>query len=143
MAYKANGLSVLYYSPGGVPGTGLLSAGSRITFPDASGVYGDLRAGSVSAVSAATHAIDFSIPFNDGGLDANRTFTESNKFQGRHTFLYIDETASPNNYVPTFSTNILWPNGTEPTWSDHNRWRIGLLCMDSTLVLANPMGFDS
>ena len=136
MSYKANGLSVLFWESSGTPG-------ARITFPDASGVYGDLRADTETGVSAVTDAINFLEPFNDGGLDANRTFTESNKFQGRHTFLYIDGTASTTNYVPTFSTNILWPNGVEPTWSDHNRWRIGLLCMDSTLVLANPMGFDS
>lgn len=133
MSYKANGLEVLYHNGSGV----------ALDLPDASGVYGDLRATTISAVSAATNAIDFSKPFSDGGLSANRTFTESNKFKGRYTLLYIDGTSSPDNYVPTFSSSILWPNGVEPTWSDYYRWYIGLLCLDSALVLANPMGFDA
>lgn len=134
MSYKANGLSVLFWQPSGTPG-------AEITFPDAFGVYGNVRADSTTAVSAATDAINFSEPINDGGLTANRTFTESNKSRGRYTVLLLDDTGSPNNYVPTFSSNIIWPYGVEPTWSDYNRWHIGLLCIDDVFVLANPMGF--
>lgn len=87
----------------------------------------------------ANDTLDFSFSQCYDVLTANTTYSESNKATGKVLVLYLDTGASA--YTPTFSSNIEWPNDTEPTWSDNRYWYIGLVCWDNTVVRATAAGF--
>ena len=95
----------------------------------------------VTDLSTGTaEVLDFNNPAHDKVLTAATSFTESNKAKGRSTVLILDTSVS--DYDPSFSSNILWPAATEPTWDDFRYWMITFTCLNSTNVLAGAVGYD-
>lgn len=102
----------------------------------ASGVYTSLH----QDLTAITTVIDFTLPMMIAIMSSNTTFTEANKTGGRTAFLFLDTGDSP--FVPTFSANIIWPDGTEPTWTSARYWQIGLVCWSATEVRATVVPYQ-
>lgn len=90
--------------------------------------------------TGTSEVLDFNNPMHDKVLTAATSFTESNKAKGRSTILLLDTSATP--YAPSFSSNIIFPASSTPTWSDHRYWSISFTCLDSTNVLAGAVGYD-
>jgi len=107
-----------------------------VNITGASGSYDGFHAN----VNTITTVLDLNEPVMILTMSGNVTFTESNKSVGRSSMLILDRSAS--GHTPTFSSNIKWPGGSTPTWSDHRYWNIGLLCWDSTTIRATAVGFD-
>ena len=109
-----------------------------VNITGADGVYSQFHA---SMQTVATTLLDFSDPVQYQLMTANRTYTESNKATGRHSLFLLDTSATA--YTPTFSSNIKWAEGTEPTWSSYRYWMIPMQCVDATIVRAAAAGYES
>ncbi len=128
MAYKQAGVSKIYYSSSGV-------VGSFVNMTDGFGNYSDLCPNDVStmAISGSVATLNFYNPWQSISMTQNLTYDESNKSLGRATIFGL----RTNTYTPTFSNNILWANGSEPTWGNSTFWEIGMQCIDGSLVIAS------
>ena len=104
----------------------------------ADGVYSNFHA---STQTVATTLLDFSDPVQYQLMTANRTYTESNKATGRHSLFLLDR--SGTGYTPTFSSNIKWAGGAEPTWSSYRYWMISMQCVSATIARASASGYGS
>ena len=109
-----------------------------VNITGADGVYSQFHP---SMQTVATTLLDFSDPVQYQLMTANRTYTESNKATGRHSLFLLD--TSSTGYTPTFSSNIKWAGGTEPTWADYRYWMIPMQCVDATIVRATASGYES
>jgi hypothetical protein len=127
MAYKQAGVSKIYDSSS--------PNGSLVNMTDGFGNYSDLCPNDVStmSLSGATATLNFYNPWQSISMSQNLTFNESNKNAGRATIFGL----RTNTYTPTFSSNILWANGSEPNWSSSSFWEIGMQCIDGALVIAS------
>jgi hypothetical protein len=79
-------------------------------------------------------------------MNGDKTFTEVSKEAGRSLLFILDRstytTPDPTQiYTPTFSSNIKWAGGVEPTWSNYRYWVISMVCVDSTIVRATAEGY--
>jgi hypothetical protein len=109
-----------------------------VNITGADGVYSQFHP---SMQTVATTLLDFSDPVQYQLMTANRTYTESNKATGRHSLFLLDTSATA--YTPTFSSNIKWAEGTEPTWASYRYWMIPMQCVDATIVRASAAGYES
>ena len=130
MSYKSNG-TVIFEDLG--------SLQLKATLSDAYGVYGNLRAGGPYGITVISGSglIDFTRPWQGISMSSNVTFGGTDVATGRSTLIDMNR----GTYTPTFSSSILWANGTEPTWSDSARWIITMLCIDSSLIVASAQPF--
>lgn len=108
-----------------------------VNITGADGAYSNFHA---SAQTVATTLLDFNDPVQYQLMTANRTYTESNKLTGRHSLFLLD--TSSTGYTPTFSSNIKWAGGTEPTWADYRYWMISMQCVSATIVRASAAGYE-
>jgi len=108
-----------------------------VNITGADGVYSQFHA---SMQTVATTLLDFSDPVQYQLMTANRTYTESNKSIGRHSLFLLD--TSSTGYTPTFSSNIKWAEGAEPTWASYRYWMIPMQCVDATIVRAAAAGYE-
>lgn len=92
-------------------------------------------------LSTCTNNINFTTPFMNCIMAADTTFTESGAAEGRSAQLLLDTTTSA--YDPTFSSNINWQGGTEPTWSGYQRWHIIFTALSATDIRAVAFGYDA
>ena len=131
MAYKQNGTDVLHTT----------GQGSTATLVDAEGIYGNLSPLYYPGVTVggSTGTIRFDRAIQGISMSVDLNFVESNKAAGRATLFVLNT----GNNTPSFSNNILWANGSEPTWSNSAYWRISMLCVDSALVIATAQEYDS
>ena len=131
MGYKQNGTDVLHT-------TGF---GSTATLVDAEGIYGNLSPLYFPGITVggSTGTINFSKALQSISMSVDLNFVESNKATGRGTLIVMNTGSN----TPSFSSNILWANGAEPTWSDSSYWRISMLCTDSALVIATAQQYNS
>lgn len=125
MAIKISGTNVIDNSRGLVNITG------------ATGIYTEFH----PAASSITNTLNFNLPVMTCTLEANTTFSESNKDEGKICLLLLD--ISTSNYTPTFSSNIKWPGGTTPNWTGYRHWQITLQSIDTTVVRATATGYDA
>lgn len=107
-----------------------------VNITGANGVYSNFH---TSPHTVATTTLDFDYPIQEQTMSANRTYTETNKATGRHSLFLLDR--SSTGYTPTFSANIKWEGGTEPTWSSYRHWMISLQCVSGTIVRAAAEGY--
>lgn len=134
MAIKINGVTVLYLGSDDEP------VFENIT--DASGTYDNMRAfiPTIGQINGpANDTLDFNFSSCYDPISTNTTYTEANKAAGRTLLFWLDTTTG---VTPTFSSNIKWPNDTEPTWSNNRWWLIGLVCWDNTTVRATASGYN-
>lgn len=129
MAYKQNGTNVLHT-------TGF---GSTATLVDAEGIYGNLSPLYFPGITlnGSEGTIRFDRALQGISMTTDLNFVESNKATGRATLM----TLNTGGNTPSFSSNILWANGAEPTWSNSSYWRISMLCTDSALVIATAQEY--
>ena len=125
MAIKISGTNVIDNNRGLVNITG------------ATGIYTEFH----PAVSSITNTLDFNLPVMTTTLEANTTFSESNKAEGKICLLLLD--ISTSSYTPTFSGNIKWVGGTTPNWTGYRHWQITLQSIDTTVVRATATGYDA
>jgi hypothetical protein len=88
-----------------------------------------------------TNTVDIRKPVHYCNMTSSFTFTINNKDTGLSTVLILDRSAS--SYTPAFPSEVLWPGGTQPTWSDHRYWNISLICFSSSIVFGGASGFDA
>lgn len=102
-----------------------------------SGEYTNLH----PTVSTTTNTINFSTPMMKCVLTANTTFGESGIVNGSTATLMLDIT--DQGYTPTFSSKVIWPGGTTPTWGDYRYWIIVFTVVASDQIRAMANGFDA
>lgn len=90
-------------------------------------------------LSATTDNINFSTPFMFCVLDAATTFTETGAAIGKSSQMLLDITTA--GYVPTWSSNINWAEGTEPTWGDYQRWHCFFTVVALDEIRATAFGY--
>lgn len=125
MAIKVNTTTVISDS-------GILEA-----ITSASGNYGVLQ----PIISTATNNINFDTPMMNCILTANTAFSESGATQGKTATLLLDTSASF--HAPSWSSNITWENGTEPTWSSWRHWQITFIVDSASDIRAAAVGYTS
>ena len=91
-------------------------------------------------LSATTDNINFSTPFMSCVLDAATTFTETSVAVGKSAQMLLDVTTT--GYTPTWSSNINWAEGTEPTWGDYQRWHIFFTVVATDEIRATAFGYE-
>lgn len=107
----------------------------------ASGKYDDWHPNTNVATASGSYAINFNLPFHDLSLSAATTFSESSKSVGRSVTIHLNTGTSQ--YTPSWSGNVKWPGGTEPTWSDNQYWIINLIVgIGGTVVFGTAQGFE-
>lgn len=122
-----------------ISGTDVISDTRSLTnITGANGLYNNFQVSSIDV----TDNINFTSPMMTCTLTAATTFTESGYVEGKSATLLLD--TSSNNYTPTFSSNIVWKDNTEPTWADYQHWQITFLCGDtSSTIYGSAVGYTS
>ena len=94
-----------------------------------------VNAGNVSSSST----INMNTAMHHFTMTANSTFSGVSIAAGRTSMLVLDRTAS--GYTPTWSSDIKWPDATEPTWSDYRYWIVSMTCLNGVTILASASGY--
>lgn len=102
-----------------------------------SGLYGSFH----GLATVTTSNINFTTPLMTCTMSAAQSFTESGGASGRTCTLLLD--TSSNKYAPTFSSNINWEGGTEPTWSGYQHWQITFTYVASNDIRASAVGYTA
>jgi hypothetical protein len=83
------------------------------------------------------HSLDFQYPQYRLIFSGNATLTYTASIFGSTMMLML----KPGGYTVTWSgSDFKWAGGTEPTWSEHTWWLIGLTYVDSGYVFCSPTG---
>jgi hypothetical protein len=106
-----------------------------------SGTYVNLHP-VVTATNAAatTETFDLNKPLTHMTMTAGTAFSGTNLAAGKTSMMVLDRTTS--NHTPTWSSDIKWPGGTEPTWSDSRYWVITFNCLDATTIFASALDYS-
>jgi hypothetical protein len=119
-----------------INGTTVISDSRKLeNIVDCTGTFEDFHSTPVTIVDN----INFTNPMMSLTMSGNVTFTESGIAEGRTCTLLLD--TSSNTHTPTFSSTINWPDNTEPTWGDYQRWMITFHAVSATEVRANAVGY--
>lgn len=94
-----------------------------------------VNAGNVSSSST----INMNTAMHHFTMTANSTFSGVSIAAGRTSMLVLDRTAS--GYTPTWSSDIKWPDATEPTWADYRYWIVSMTCLNGVTILASASGY--
>jgi hypothetical protein len=81
------------------------------------------------------------VPMYNLVMTGTTAFTVTDKGLGKTNIVLIDTATAPHSV--SFDTNVKWAGDTEPTWTDHRFWTVGLVSWDTTTVRATASGFDS
>jgi hypothetical protein len=107
----------------------------------ADGVYDDWHPNTTVASPGAAYSINFQNPFHSLSLTASVTFSELNKSVGRSVTIHLDTGTAQ--YSPSWSGNVKWPGGTEPTWSDNQYWIVNLIVgIGGSIIFGSAQGFE-
>lgn len=102
-----------------------------------SGLYGSFH----GQATVTTNNINFTTPLMTCTMSAAQSFTESGGASGRTCALLLD--TSSNKYAPSFSSNMNWEGGTEPTWSGYQHWQITFTYVASNDIRASAVGYTA
>ena len=94
-----------------------------------------VNAGNVSSSST----INMNTAMHHFTMTANSAFSGVSIAAGRTSMLVLDRTAS--GYTPTWSSDIKWPDATEPTWADYRYWIVSMTCLNGVTILASASGY--
>ena len=105
-----------------------------------SGTYKKLHA-EIDNVAGATgtQTFDVSNPMHVVTMSGNCSFSGVSIANGRTCMMRLDRTSS--GHTPTWSSDIKWPDATEPTWSDYQYWVLNFHCLNSVTILASAQGY--
>jgi hypothetical protein len=90
-------------------------------------------------LTSITDNINFTTPLQNAVMSGDTTYTESGAAEGKSVQILLDTTTSA--HTPTFSSNINWQGGTEPTWSGYQRWHIIMTALSSSDIRAVAFGY--
>jgi len=91
--------------------------------------------------TSTSNNLNFGTPFMYTVLSGATTFTESGVAEGTSCQLLMD--LSTSGHAPTFSGNMNWANGTEPTWSGYSKWHCFFHALSSSEIRASAVGYDA
>lgn len=103
------------------------------------GTYTNLHPVSTNVVASSTQTLDMNKPHIEVGMTAATAFSGINTALGKTSMVLLDTSATP--HTPTWSSDIKWPDATEPTWADHRYWVISMTCLNGTTILAAASGY--
>jgi hypothetical protein len=103
------------------------------------GTYTNLHPEVNSGNVATSEVIDMNKPMHHLTLTANTSFSGASILAGRTSMVLVDRSAS--GYAPSWSTDIKWPDATEPTWGDYRYWIVSMTCLDNTTMFASASGY--
>lgn len=103
------------------------------------GTYTNLSPVVNTANVVTSQVIDMTKPMHHFNMTGATAFSGVSIAAGRTSMMILDTTATP--HTPSWSSDIKWPNATEPTWSDSRYWVVSFTCKDSTTILASAQGY--
>lgn len=107
----------------------------------ADGVHNDWHPNTTVASVSGSYVLSFNSTFYDLSLVANTSFTEASTSVGRSLTIHLNTGTSQ--YTPSWSSNVKWPGGTEPTWADNQYWMVNFIVgIGGTVILASAQGFE-
>lgn len=84
-------------------------------------------------------AIDLSNAYTSIVMNSNATVSATNILGGRTISVRL---ANFSTYIPTFSSSFQF-SPAEPTWTDHDYWRLEMICVNGTDVRVFAHGYDA
>jgi hypothetical protein len=94
----------------------------------------------VASVSAATsQTIDMTKPMHHVTMTAGTAFSGVSIAAGRTSMMVLDTSTTP--HTPTWSSDIKWPDATEPTWADARYWTISFTCLNGVTIFASAQAY--
>ena len=106
-----------------------------------SGSYVNLHPVVTTTSAAATsQTFDMNKPMNHMTMTAATQFSGINLAAGKTSMMVLDTTTTP--HAPTWSTDIKWPGGNEPTWASGRYWVISFTCLDATTIFASASDYS-
>ena len=108
-----------------VNGSTVVNSSRNMTAAQVNGTYTTLKP-LTTAVSAtgSSYAIDCSKPFYNMTMNANTSFSFSNTNTHHNAVVHVQLYTSSNNYVPSWSSDVDWPDDNEPNWASHRVWML-------------------
>lgn len=103
------------------------------------GTYTNLHPEVTTTSAATSQTIDMLEPMHHVTMTANTAFSGVSLAAGRTSMVVLDTSATP--FLPTFSSDIKWPDATEPTWANQRYWTISMTCLNGTTILATASGY--
>lgn len=103
------------------------------------GSYTNLHPEVTTTSAATTQTIDMTEPMHHVTMTAATAFSGVSIAAGRTSMVVLDKSAS--GYAPTWSSDIKWPDDTEPTWADYRYWIVSMTCLNGTTILASASGY--
>jgi len=103
------------------------------------GTYTNLHPVSTNVVANTSQTLDMNKPHLEVGMTGATTFSGINIALGKTSMVLLDTSASA--HTPTWSSDIKWPDATEPTWADYRYWIVSMTCLNGTTILASASGY--
>ena len=94
-----------------------------------------VNAGNVSSTST----INMDTAMHHFTMTAATAFSGINIAAGKTSMMVLDTSATP--HTPTWSSDIKWPDATEPTWADYRYWIVSMTCLNGVTILASASGY--
>ena len=92
-----------------------------------------------TSAAATSQTFDMNDPMTHMTMTAATTFTATNLAAGKTSMMVLDTTSSA--HTPSWSTDIKWPDATEPTWADYRYWIVSFTCLNGVTTLASASGY--
>jgi len=103
------------------------------------GSYTNLHPELTTTSAATTQTINMNEPMHHTTMTAATAFSGINIAAGKTSMMVLDTSATP--HTPTWSSDIKWPDATEPTWADYRYWIVSMTCLNGTTILASAQGY--
>lgn len=103
------------------------------------GTYTNLHPVVASASAATSQTIDMTKPMHHVTMTAGTAFSGVSIAAGRTSMMVLDTSTTP--HTPTWSSDIKWPDATEPTWADARYWTISFTCLNGTTIFASAQAY--
>lgn len=141
--FAADGGAVQLHYAGNVKiattSTGAAVTGDLSVSGNVSGSYTNLHPVVNSGNVSSSVTINMNTPMHHFTMTASATLAGVNIAAGRTSMLVLDTSASA--YTPSWSSDIKWPDATEPTWSDYRYWIVSMTCLNGITILASASGY--
>jgi hypothetical protein len=102
------------------------------------GTYKNLQPEQTTSSVTSSHVINMDEPLHLISLTGTTLFSFSNVAEGKITMIKMYAQAST---VPSWSTDVKWPDDTEPTWADYDYWVINVIGHTSAITFASAQGY--
>ena len=107
----------------------------------ASGNYDGFHPNATALNASGATTISMNKAFYDVTLTAGATLNATDLVGGHTTVVAMDTSAS--GHTPVFSSNVKWPDDSQPVWGDHRYWNVALVAWDASVVRAAATGYDA